>query len=108
MWNWAWKPVIRDLSPSVEPAALRRAFEEEGFAADGSHDGCLLLRRPGSIWTFNGERAPLAVELRGTVVVIRYDTRWMLGDTGDLAQLLDRLIARVVQQAATGGERQKR
>jgi len=50
----------------------------------------------------------LAVELRGTVVVIRYDTRWMLGDTGDLAQLLDRLIARVVQQAATGGERQKR
>jgi len=96
MWNWAWKPVSRDLSPSVELAALRRVLEEEGFATDESHSDCLLLRRPGSIWTFNGERAPLAVELRGTVVTIRYDTRWMLGDTGDLAKLLDRLIARVV------------
>lgn len=92
MWMWGWKSARRELPASVTGTKFQSVLDSEGFRLDISKENCLLFRRSGSIWTFHGERAPIAIEVRGNQAEIRYDTRWMIGDTRDLAKLLERLL----------------
>jgi hypothetical protein len=95
---WGWKPVERNIEPSVSLEQARSVMSEAGFNEHVTNPDHVIFRRTGTQLAVSGEKLPLEVALakseEGLFLQVRYDT-FALFDTGDLAELANELVAKL-------------
>ena len=94
-WNAATRTVDREIPIDRAVAEI----EQLGFEVTQRNIGHVIFNRPGTQWTFDGKKLPLELAVaeadNGLFVQVRYDT-FVLGDTGDLDEFADEVVAHLV------------
>jgi hypothetical protein len=82
------------LNKSLEKEKCISYFNRQGYGFNKENKNNIVLKKPGTIWTFYGKNMPLELtinfEAESTHLSLKYDA-FALFDTGDLQNELDNI-----------------
>lgn len=94
------KPKTNIINQSLKKEKCVNFFNRHGYGINKNDKHTIVLKKPGTIWTFNGKDMPLEITIlfrdESTQLSLKYDA-FALFDTGDLQKELDEISIGLMQ-----------